>query len=170
MVLKRKKLGLIHASCNAHEVIREILKHYSHKLRISKVDIDIKFHASWPIVAMAAFEFHQIFSNVLMNAIQSMPSGGKIHLKTTTIKDKKILLVECQDEGVGIPQEHLTRVFDPFFTTRDHGVEKSSGLGLSIVSSLIHAHHGEVDIDSQPGEGTTVRMFIPTQKKHPSKR
>jgi two-component system NtrC family sensor kinase len=169
MVLKRKKLGLTHSSCNAHNIVREVLRHYSQKLKSLNVEVEFKFNASWPIVAMAAFEFHQIFSNILTNAMQSMPSGGKIHIKTTTMKDRKIFLIECRDEGGGIPEENLSRVFDPFFTTKDHGAERNSGLGLSIVASLIHAHHGEVDIDSRLGEGTNVRMFIPTQKNHSSK-
>lgn len=105
----------------------------------------------------------QAFLNVLLNALQAMPKGGVLKvwieekMADKSSSGEGFLDVNIEDTGLGIPQEHLSKVFDPFFTTRSDG----SGLGLTVVHKVIRAHGGRVRIHSEIGKGTRVKMEIP---------
>lgn len=93
--------------------------------------------------------------NVMLNAIEAMPSGGTLGLSITSQPDHLVICIT--DTGVGIRPEHLPNVFDPFFTSKTSG----AGLGLTTVYRIISDHRGEVEIESMPGEGTKVRILLP---------
>ena len=104
-------------------------------------------------------QLHQVFVNLITNACNAAKEhGGKLHLSTGPIGRDKIRL-RIADDGVGIADEDLERVFEPFFSTRRRG--KGTGLGLSIVNSIIERHHGEIVIESELGRGTTVLVTLP---------
>jgi len=98
---------------------------------------------------------YQAFLNILINAVQSMGSGGAIDIKIE--KERSFYRVEIKDTGYGISEENKNRVFEPFFTTKDKG----SGLGLPIVKKIIEGHRGTVGIESKEGEGTKVEVQLP---------
>jgi len=100
---------------------------------------------------------HQVFLNILINAIQSMPQGGRIILTTDLGPEGRGAKIAVTDTGPGIAPENVSKIFNPFFTTKDKG----SGLGLSIVRNIIESHQGHVSMDSRPGEGTTVTIVLP---------
>jgi len=77
------------------------------------------------------------------------------------MRKDNMVRIECRDEGVGIPQENLSRVFEPFFTTKHRGLEKSSGLGLAIVYSIVSSYRGEVVVKSDLRKGTTLTILLP---------
>lgn len=114
-----------------------------------------------------ASQLKQVFLNILLNSIQSMPNGGTITITTTDatgeerpLYKSEFVCVTIKDTGSGIPEYDLPRVFDPFFTTKETG----TGLGLSISYGIISKHGGEIDIESTtecPGAGTTVRIRVP---------
>ncbi len=106
---------------------------------------------------------NQVFMNVLCNAAQSIPGQGTITLRTR--EENGEVLVEISDTGCGIPPEHLKRIFDPFFTTKPVG--QGTGLGLSLVYSIVRKHGGRIEVDSQPGQGSTFRIILPL-KTQPS--
>ncbi len=104
----------------------------------------------------------QIFWNLINNAIEAMPSGGRIRIVTRQIKNdpqhpENLLEVRFEDTGVGIPNEYRDKIFDPFFTTRDSG----SGLGLSIVWRIVEAMKGKISVESEVGRGSTFIIHIP---------
>ncbi len=99
---------------------------------------------------------YRAFLNVLMNAVQAMPEGGRLSLRSSLLRGGAMVVV-VEDTGGGIPEERLRKVWNPFFTTKDKG----SGLGLPIVKNIIEAHGGSVDIESEEGEGTRVTMTLP---------
>jgi two-component system NtrC family sensor kinase len=109
----------------------------------------------------------QLFLNILLNSIQSMPDGGRISviLRGSSQSggighDRTLLNVTITDTGTGIPEGDLPRVFDPFFTTKEEG----TGLGLSISYGIVSKHGGEIHISSstqEPGRGTTVSVLLP---------
>ena len=109
----------------------------------------------------------QVIQNIVLNAEQSMPLGGMIRVSVRNMPAQTILpradlqgnLVEIliRDQGTGIPAEHLTRIFDPYFTTK----EKGSGLGLATSYSIIRNHGGIIDVASEPGKGTTFSVYLP---------
>lgn len=102
-------------------------------------------------------QMKQVFLNLLMNSIQAMHRAGCITI--STVAEDGHLAVLVADTGPGIPRQDLSKVFDPFYTTKPDG----TGLGLSVVHSIIREHRGKVTIDSDVGRGTTVRIQLPTQ-------
>ena len=117
-------------------------------------------------------QIHQALVNLCMNACDAMPQGGVLRLEARAVKEKEQICSQCNlpieghyceilviDTGHGIPPETLSSIFDPFFTTKEAG--KGTGLGLSTTLGIIQGHGGHVHIDSQPGQGTTVKLLLP---------
>ena len=104
-------------------------------------------------------QLEQVFLNVIMNAIEAMPNGGRLDLSVRERRDPRFVQVAVVDTGVGIPPEHLPRIFDPFFTTKEVG--KNTGLGLSVSYGIVRTHGGYIDVESTVGNGTTVRVDLP---------
>jgi signal transduction histidine kinase len=110
-----------------------------------------------PHVRASARHIQQVFLNLLTNAAQAIEPEGKIRTQTARRDDG--VLVRIADDGCGMPAEVLDRVFDPFFTTKEVG--EGTGLGLAISYQIVRSHGGEIEIDSTPGKGTTVSVFLP---------
>ncbi|HEX9742380.1 MAG TPA: ATP-binding protein, partial [Nitrospiraceae bacterium] len=109
-------------------------------------------------------QLQQVMLNVIMNAVDAMPQGGSLTVKTALElgqDSRRMVLIEVADTGEGIPEEHLPRLFEPFFTTKRE--RKGTGLGLSISSTIVEGHGGTIVIASQVGKGTTVRIALPAQ-------
>ena len=98
----------------------------------------------------------QAFLNLILNAIQSMPDGGQIEIRTRFMGTDRIV-VEIIDNGIGIPKEKRAKIFDPFYTTKAGG----SGLGLSVTQKIIIDHHGKIDVESEVGKGATFKIILP---------
>jgi signal transduction histidine kinase len=98
----------------------------------------------------------QALLNLAINACQAMPDGGTLRLACTDAPRGRVE-IRVTDTGVGISQEHLGRIFDLYFTTKEHG----TGLGLSMVYRIVQMHDGEIDVESTPGRGTTFRVLLP---------
>ena len=98
----------------------------------------------------------QAIMNLSINAFQAMPAGGTLRF-TAAPAEKNRVELRVEDTGVGIPPEHLDRIFDLYFTTKDHG----TGIGLSMVYRIIQVHDGEVEVQSTPGRGTTFKVLLP---------
>jgi signal transduction histidine kinase len=100
-------------------------------------------------------DLEQLILNLATNAKDAMPAGGVLSIRTERVDDK--LVITIRDTGCGIPPDHMARIQEPFFTTKDKG----SGLGLSICRSIIWNVRGEMKIESQPGAGTEIRLLLP---------
>ena len=119
-------------------------------------------------------QISQVFQNIAINAVQAMPAGGTITVEAINQKvsrkddlplpSGKYIRVSVKDEGIGIPTEYLDRLFDPYFTTKQNG----SGLGLSIVYSIVNRHGGHVDISSGHGSGSVVTVWLPASVDKPA--
>ena len=115
-------------------------------------------------------QINQVLQNLIINAEQAMLSGGVIEVRaenitissdnTLNLTAGKYVKITVKDEGDGIPEENLDKVFDPYFTTKEEG----SGLGLAIVSSIIKNHNGRISVDSEVGVGTTFTIYLPASK------
>ena len=106
---------------------------------------------------ISEYELREVLVNLLINAVEAMPDGGKIHIKTYK-KDSKAV-IEITDTGIGMDEETMSHIFDPYFSTKETG---SSGLGLSIVYGLISNVGGEIEVTSQKGLGTTFYIYLPS--------
>ena len=102
-------------------------------------------------------QLRQAFANIIINACDAMPKGGSLRVRTRALQPEQAVEVVIGDTGTGIPRELLSKVLDPFFTTK----EKGTGLGLSVVYGVVERHGGKLSIDSQPGAGTAVTIRLP---------
>ena len=114
-----------------------------------------------PFIRANKTEIRQLIWNVLMNAIQSMPNGGRVTIETgkdtPDISAGQFLEIKISDNGQGIMENDLGKIFEPFYTTR----EKGTGLGLAIVNRIVEGHAGKIKVDSRSGEGTTFTIWLP---------
>jgi signal transduction histidine kinase len=103
-------------------------------------------------------QLRQLFLNIFLNSLDAMEDGGNLTIRTRLDEEMTdFIRIEIKDTGKGIPKDHLDRIFDPFFSTKDRG----TGLGLAIVSAVINAHNGSIDVRSEPGEGTAILIRLP---------
>lgn len=103
----------------------------------------------------------QIFMNLILNAVQAMPRGGMLHITSEIVEED--VEFRIADNGPGIPEEHLRKIFHPFYTTRPKG----TGLGLAIVHQLVESLGGKISVESRPGEGTTFSLLFPLPGRPP---
>ncbi len=117
----------------------------------------VKQYEEVPQIRCFPSQVNQVFMNVLTNAVEAIEGEGEIRLRTYTADEH--VIVEIADNGAGIPPENLNKIFDPGFTTK--GVKVGTGLGLSIVQRIMEDHHGSLEVRSEVGKGTTVRIVLP---------
>jgi len=110
-----------------------------------------------PSIKCYPSQLNQVIVNLLINAAQALNQQGQITIRT--LHDGGSVLLSIADTGQGIPPEHLDRIFEPMFTTKEPG--KGTGLGLSIVNDIVRKHNGEITVDSEPGRGTTFTVRLP---------
>jgi signal transduction histidine kinase len=97
--------------------------------------------------------------NIMLNGIQATPSGGELSVRAYLNDLQRNILVEIRDSGVGISKEHVSKIFQPYFSTK----EKGSGLGLSIAYRIISDHKGKIEVESELGKGTTFVIKLPVE-------
>ncbi|MBF0572036.1 MAG: hypothetical protein HQL12_09235 [Candidatus Omnitrophica bacterium] len=147
--------------CQVNTVIKNVAGDLTQQLKSARIKLVIRLAKDLPLAAVGPVECHQIIHNVLINAIQAMPGGGKIKIRTFLNKEHSNIGIDVVDEGIGIAPDHLPKVFEPFFTTKERGVDKNAGLGLSIIYSIINAVGGTVNIKSSLRKGTAVHVTLP---------
>jgi signal transduction histidine kinase/CheY-like chemotaxis protein len=115
-------------------------------------------------VEIDADQMSQVINNLMINARQAMPRGGTVHVRgrnldeaPSFLPDGRYVVIEVEDEGVGIPADIIDHVFDPYFSTKEHG----SGLGLASAYSIVDRHDGRLTVDSAVGEGSVFRIYLP---------
>jgi signal transduction histidine kinase len=126
------------------------------------IGVEVRIPEAMPTLRCAQDDLIQLILNLATNAMDAMPRGGVLSIEGE-IGDEETLLLRVADTGVGIPPEILGRVLQPFFTTKEGG----TGLGLSICRTIVTNVHGEIDIGSEPGAGTTVRIRLPILTEEP---
>jgi PAS domain S-box-containing protein len=122
-----------------------------------QVEIIWKAVADLPLLLLARDQVQQVFLNLLLNALDAMPGGGRLQVSTTRTSQPAGVRIAFTDSGGGIPPDVLPRVFDPFYSTKPEGL----GLGLPISHDIVKQHGGRIEMDSQVGKGTTVTVWLP---------
>jgi PAS domain S-box-containing protein len=125
---------------------------------LAKIHLQMDLQPDLLLIRGEASDFNRTFMNIFVNALDAMPDKGKLSIRTRNAGDQWIE-VEIEDTGTGMSREVLGKAMDPFFTTKPMG--KGTGLGLSMVYSTVKAHGGQIEIQSEPGQGTIVRMRFP---------
>ncbi|RME65209.1 MAG: GHKL domain-containing protein, partial [Nitrospirae bacterium] len=127
---------------------------------LNKMNIElVKDYNILSNVSVDKDQFKQVFLNLLNNAIQAMPEGGR--LRVATFEKEKNIYIEIEDTGSGIPEDVLPRIFEPFFTTKK---DRGTGLGLSITYRIVKAHGGDIQVETEQGKGTIFRIIIPKRQ------
>jgi two-component system NtrC family sensor kinase len=143
-------------------VIDEALSFIDHQISTKKINVKTRYAPALPKIVMDTNQIKQVFTNLFMNAVESMQEGGILGIRTELGKDEMdqaVVKVVVSDTGAGIPEDSIRRVFDPFFTTKNS--EGNTGLGLSITKGIIDKHHGTIAIESETGRGTRVILGLP---------
>jgi len=139
-------------------VIGRCVRLVQHKLELANIELQLALAPGLPSVHCDAGQIEQVILALVMNAIDAMPNGGNLALRTRQTSDSEIQ-IEVRDDGVGIPPEVLSNLFEPFFTTKERG--RGLGLGLATSRTIIERHLGKIDVASAPGRGSTFTITLP---------
>ncbi len=142
------------------DLIEEVLRLTTNQMKLAKVKLKRQFADNLPAIHGDKAQLNQVFLNIVLNAVDAMPKGGVLTIKTGV--NQEYLKIDVSDNGVGIPEHILNSVFDPFFTTKSTG--KGTGLGLSVSLGIIRKHGGDIQVRSVLNEGTTFTVLLPTAK------
>lgn len=138
-------------------VVEEALEMLQERLSHHHIDVAFQIPGDLPKVWADPDQMTQVLLNLFINALQAMPDGGTLNVSAQLRTDTLVLMI--RDTGHGIPPENLNKIFTPFYTTKDIG--KGTGLGLTIVHSIIEEHGGSIAVESTPSQGTTFTIILP---------
>ncbi|MDY0190035.1 MAG: CHASE4 domain-containing protein [Desulfuromonas sp.] len=139
------------------QLVQQLISEAKHKKEFANIDFELNCAADL-IFALDKERIRQVLWNLYTNAAEAMPDGGTI--RTDIFLNERVFIITVRDEGQGIPDKDLDKLFTPFFTTKLYG----TGLGLPICQRIIEAHHGTMQIDSNTDEGTTFILRFPIQR------
>lgn len=149
---EKKRIGRVDVAA----MLGEILSQVGHQVPLHGITVEMGLDHDIDIEGDAD-QLHQVFTNLVLNAVQSMPSGGVLTVSACSDAAAGFCEVIVSDTGRGISPENLEKIFNPFFTTRSEG----TGLGLSVSYGIVRDHNGEITVESRPGEGTLFRVKLP---------
>lgn len=163
-------------SVNVNDVVKEITKLLNETLTKT---IAVTTHPALdlPLITADATQIHQVLLNLCVNARDAMPKGGELSITTGVTPAEELIIrfpkttareyvrIDVSDTGTGMDQATLSRIFEPFFTTKKPGA--GTGLGLAVVFGIIETHQGYIDVESEPGRGTTFHLYFPVGKRAP---
>ena len=146
---------------NLNQVIRDTLSLLEHQFKTAQVTVELDLTPELPPIHGNSGKLQQVFLNLLLNAKEAMPGGGRLRVATLVNGHVEALV---SDSGAGIAPEHLKRIYDPFFTTKTApkpGDKRGTGLGLSVSYGIIQEHAGKIHVESAIGAGTTFHLEFP---------
>ncbi len=141
-----------------NELIRNVVEVERKRDVYAKMQIITDLDPALPVIQADQAQLHQVVTNLMNNGAEAMLDGGSLTLRTRT-GPRRMVTIEVEDTGVGIPSEHQSKLFTPFFTTKPVG--RGTGLGLAIVYGIIKMHRGQINFRSQIGQGTTFIIHLP---------
>jgi len=140
-------------------VLDDTLQLLEPQLLQNQIQIVRAYDEGSPPVIGNSGKLQQVFTNLLLNARDAIPDGGRITISTIPSEDHS-LVIEITDSGIGIAPENVAKIYDPFYTTK--GIGSGTGLGLAVSYGIVQEHSGHIAVESAPGRGTTFRITLPT--------
>jgi two-component system NtrC family sensor kinase len=149
------------APSDLNAIVRATVGLVSHKLKLLNVEASLRLDKALPLLPCDPSQMQQVVLNLVMNAAEATRGRGSGRVAVVTVRsdDGESAVLEVTDDGEGIPKETLDRIFDPFFTTKDDG--KGVGLGLAVVYGIVESHGGRIEVQTDPGRGTTFQVTLP---------
>ncbi|MBI4057632.1 MAG: HAMP domain-containing protein [Elusimicrobia bacterium] len=151
-------------STNINQLIEETLTLLQTQAKFDDIEVESNLQPDVPLLEVDRDQIKQVFLNIFLNACQAMPTSGRLSVETK--RNDGHIEVSVRDIGMGISAEHLDKIFNPFFTTKEEG----TGLGLSLSYAIMEQHGGTIQIKSDPGQGTTCTVILPCPKNSYGKK
>lgn len=142
---------------NINEIIGKALNILENEFLLNRIDMDKSLAPDLPDIMADGSQMEQVFVNLLLNAVQAVPEGGTIQVKSSLNQQESSVSIEVTDNGPGIGRKEQSKIFEPFFSTKPNG----TGLGLSVSYGIVRNHQGNINVHSQPGEGTRFLIKLP---------
>jgi two-component system NtrC family sensor kinase len=149
--------------CDLASVIDRCVKLVQHKMDLANVQLNLDLVPDLPVVHCDPAQIEQVVLAMVINSIDAMPQGGNLWI-SVRLQEPQIVLT-IRDDGIGIPDEHLAHIFEPFYTSKESG---GSGLGLAISQNIVERHGGSIEVESLVGKGTTFRVLLPADSQKPA--
>jgi two-component system NtrC family sensor kinase len=147
----------LHAT-DVHKVIEDVLALTDKRLQRGRIRVRRAFDPKMPPLNAIQNQLKQVFLNLVVNAIEAMPQGGELAIRTQLSGDGKWASVAFEDQGLGLSQQARAHLFEPFYTTKNKG----TGLGLSVSYGIIEQHGGNIQVESAEGQGSSFTVKLPT--------
>lgn len=153
----------VRSLCDFNGIVTDVLALVNHLLHTSGIRTITNLATESPWVSVDRNQMKQVFLNLVHNALHAMPAGGELQIVTAPKKRdrREGLAISVKDTGMGIARENLERVFEPFFTTRAN--DGGTGLGLSVSYGIVADHDGTIEVESEPGKGSTFTIWLPAE-------
>jgi two-component system, NtrC family, sensor kinase len=151
---------------DVNQLVEDLVQSVAPRIKKNKVELSMVMTPDLPSIRMDPFQMERALSNIVTNAIEAMPDGGRLRIATSrdgyisANHSRASIQIVVSDSGIGLPSDQIQQVFDPFFTTKDYG----TGLGLSLTKSIVETHGGSIAIDANPDAGMTVTVRLPEEK------
>jgi len=149
-------------SADINEVAEKTLLLLKSQIIMQKVEVKIELEKNLPELQLDVNQMQQVFANMVLNALDAMPGGGRLTFRTRMLAVEGMVEIRITDTGRGIPKEHISQIFDPFFTTKGTA---GTGLGLSVSYGIVQRHGGTIEVNSEPGKGTTMIIHLPVDER-----
>lgn len=149
------------ANVSFNAIISTTVNLIAHKLKMMNVELHLLLDEQLPMIPCDTSQMQQVLINLIMNGAEAAQGkgNGRVTVQTRMKPESKSLLLEVSDNGDGIPEENISKIFHPFFTTKGEG--KGVGLGLAVVYGIVESHSGDIEVKSVPGQGTTFQVSLP---------
>lgn len=141
------------------DVLQDVIALMNSEALLHNIEFRVSLTEEGCLISCEENQLKQVFINLIKNAIEAMPSGGRIHIHIT--HKREFITIAITDEGMGIPEEMISKIGDPFFT----GKETGTGLGIMVTQRIINSHRGTMEIKSQVNVGTTINLMLPALKE-----
>jgi PAS domain S-box-containing protein len=162
LLLFSRKSEPVFSEVDIPELIDRCMLLSSHKLSLSRIEWTTSLAEDLPRISGDMNQLQQALINLIFNAIDAMPDGGRLHIAARISEDRNRVALVVSDTGTGISPSDMPHIFEPFFSTKAEGY--GVGLGLSTVYGIVERHGGKIDVESTPGKGTTFTLVLPIRE------
>jgi len=146
---------------DANKIMDKALTILENEFRLRRVRVEKNMSSLLPEIPLDANQMEQVFINFIVNAMEAIPGEGVIAIRTREDEERKGIVIEIEDNGIGISDGYKERIFEPFFSTKPKG----TGLGLPVNFGIVEKHQGRITVFSEPGKGTRMVVWLPSEQK-----